>query len=155
VVDTTLAVPGRWGLWALGDCAAAFDAMTGQSCPPTAQFAIRQASTLAHNIHASVYGEHLEEFHFDAIGTLCAVGHHAAAAEIKGMRFSGFFAWLLFRANGFSKLPGWERKLRVLGAWMLAEVLPRDIVQTPHGGLDLENASLRVGGSSAARVEEH
>jgi len=153
VVDTTMAVPGRWGLWALGDCAAAVDAHTGLPCPPTAQFALRQASTLAHNIHASVYGEQLEEFHFGAIGTLCAVGHHAAAAEIKGMRFSGFFAWLLWRANGVGKLPGWERKLRVLGAWMLGEVLPRDIVQTPHGGLDLENASLHVDGRAATRVE--
>jgi len=47
VVDSTLAVPGHPGLWAVGDCAAVTDGRTGQPCPPTAQFAIRQAATLA------------------------------------------------------------------------------------------------------------
>lgn len=153
-VDSTLAVPGRRGLWALGDCAAVVDARTGRLCPPTAQFALHQAVTLAHNIHASIYGEHMEQFHFQAVGTLCAVGHHAACAEVKGLRFSGFLAWLMWRANGVGKLPGWERKLRVLGAWMLGEVLSRDIVQTPHSALDLEHATLRVDGQPARPVEE-
>lgn len=36
IVDATLAVPGRSGVWALGDCAAAVDAKSGKPCPPTA-----------------------------------------------------------------------------------------------------------------------
>ena len=53
-VDGNLSVPGHGGLWALGDCAAVTDTKTGEPCPPTAQFALRQAYALAHNIHASV-----------------------------------------------------------------------------------------------------
>src|SRR6266849_9322554 len=52
VVDGTLAVPTRAGLWAIGDCAAVTDATTGQPCPPTAQCAQRQAEVLASNIVA-------------------------------------------------------------------------------------------------------
>src|SRR5215468_1476145 len=52
VVDRTLAVPGRQGLWALGDCAAVIDAKTEKPCPPTAQFALREAEVLAQNIRA-------------------------------------------------------------------------------------------------------
>jgi NADH dehydrogenase FAD-containing subunit len=152
-VDAALAVPGQPGLWALGDCAAVTDARTGQACPPTAQFAIRQAATLAYNIHASVRGETLKAFHFEALGALCAVGHHAACAEIKGLRFSGFLAWLLGRCIHVSKLPGWERKLRVLGAWMLGELMPRDIVQTPHAANDLEHITTRLNAHSASPVE--
>ena len=152
-VDAALAVPGQPGLWALGDCAAVTNARTGQACPPTAQFAIRQAATLAHNIHASVRGETLKAFHFEALGALCAVGHHAACAEIKGLRFSGFLAWLLGRCIHVSKLPGWERKLRVLGAWMLGELMPRDIVQTPHAANDLEHITTRLNAHSASPVE--
>ena len=53
-VDACLAVPDQPGLWALGDCASVTDAQTGNGCPPTAQFALREAHTLARNIHASL-----------------------------------------------------------------------------------------------------
>ncbi|MGH2523120.1 MAG: NAD(P)/FAD-dependent oxidoreductase, partial [Anaerolineales bacterium] len=43
LVEGTLAVPGQPGLWALGDCAAVTDGKTGKPCPPTAQFALREA----------------------------------------------------------------------------------------------------------------
>ena len=130
VVDRTLAVPGRPGVWALGDCAAVVDGRTGQPCPPTAQFALREAATLARNIHASVRGRPLKPFHFDALGTLCVVGHHTACAEIKGLRFSGLFAWLLWRGIYLAKLPGLERKVRVVADWLIELFFPRDIVQT-------------------------
>jgi NADH dehydrogenase len=129
-VDRHLQVPGCRDLWALGDCAAVTDARTGEPCPPTAQFALREAYALARNIRASVRGQQLTPFHFDSLGTLCVVGHHVACAEIKGLRFSGLFAWLLWRGIYLSKLPGLERKVRVLSDWVIELYFPRDIVQT-------------------------
>ena len=130
VVDNTLAVPGHPGVWAIGDCAAVVDGRTAEPCPPTAQFALREASTLARNIHASLSGRPLKPFHFDALGTLCVVGHHTACAEIKGLLFSGFLAWLMWRAIYLSKLPGLDRKVRVVADWLIELFFPRDIVQT-------------------------
>ena len=130
IADATLAVPQCPGLWAVGDCAAITDAKTGQPCPPTAQFALREAQTLAHNIHASIRGQALRPFHFDALGTLCVVGHHTACAEIKGFRFSGLFAWFLWRGIYVAKLPSLERKVRVMVDWIVELFFPRDIVQT-------------------------
>lgn len=130
LVDQHLAVPGLAGVWALGDCALVTDAKTGKPCPPTAQFALREADTLAHNIHASIHHRPLTPFHFDALGLLCVVGYQTACAEIKGVRFSGFLAWILWRGIYLSKLPGVERKLRVLSDWMIELFFPRDIVQT-------------------------
>jgi NADH dehydrogenase len=129
-VDAQLRVINAPGVWALGDCAAVTDARTRQPCPPTAQFALREAYTLAHNLHAVVTGRRPREFHFDALGTLCVVGHHTACADIKGLRFSGLFAWLLWRGIYLGKLPGLERKVRVLSDWLIELVFPRDIVQT-------------------------
>jgi len=129
-VDENLAVSGHAGLWAVGDCAAVTDARTGDPCPPTAQFALREAYTLAHNIHASVRGRPPKAFHFSGLGTLCVVGHHTACAEIKGVRFSGLLAWMLWRAIYLSKLPGLERKVRVFVDWNIELFFPRDIVQT-------------------------
>lgn len=130
IVDHHLAVPGLVGIWALGDCALVTDAKTGKPCPPTAQFALREADTLARNIHASVHHRPCTPFHFDEFGLLCVVGHQTACAEIKGLRFSGFFAWVLWRGIYLSKLPGLERKLRVLSDWIIELFFPRDIVQT-------------------------
>jgi NADH dehydrogenase len=137
VVGTTLAVPGHPGTWALGDCAAIRDAKTGQSCPPTAQFAIREAELLARNIKAQMEGSPLREFHFNSLGALCVVGHQTACAELTlpftpraSMRFSGLLAWFMWRGIYLSKLPGVERKIRVLMDWTIELFFPRDIVQT-------------------------
>ena len=137
MVDSNLAVPSHPGVWAVGDCAAITDAKTGQPCPPTAQFALREARTLAQNIHASLHGKSLKPFHFDALGALCVVGHHTACAELsvpfgrqKMVRFSGLLAWLMWRGIYLSKLPGLERKVRVLADWVIELFFPRDIVQT-------------------------
>jgi len=137
IVDSTLAVPNSPGVWALGDCAAVTDSRTAKPCPPTAQFALREARTLARNIYASVHGKPLTPFHFDSLGALCVVGHQTACAELtlplvrsKSVRFSGLIAWMMWRAVYLAKLPGLERKARVLVDWTMELFFPRDIVQT-------------------------
>jgi len=137
VVDSALRVTGQRGLWAVGDCAAITDAKNGNPCPPTAQFALREAKTLARNIHASVYDKTLTPFHFDSLGALCVVGHQTACAELtvpfarhKSVRFSGLLAWMMWRGIYLAKLPGLERKVRVLIDWVIELFFPRDIVQT-------------------------
>ena len=137
VVEPTLAVRGQANLWALGDCAAVTDARTGQPCAPTAQFALREAKTLSHNLRASVAGKPLSGFHFDSLGALCVVGHHTACAELtvpfsggRSVRFSGLLAWFMWRGIYLSKLPGLERKVRVMADWVIELFFPRDIVQT-------------------------
>jgi NADH dehydrogenase len=137
IVDSTLAVRNFPGVWALGDCAAVTDAKTAKPCPPTAQFALRAARTLARNIHASVHDKPLTPFHFDSLGALCVVGHQTACAELtvpfarkKSVTFSGLIAWILWRAFYLARLPGLERKARVLVDWTMELFFPRDIVQT-------------------------
>ena len=137
VVDGAMAVPGHAGVWALGDCAAVNDAKTGKPCPPTAQFALREAEVLAKNIRAQLGGHRTQAFHFDSLGALCVVGHQTACAELtmpfarsRSIRFSGLLAWLMWRGIYLSKLPGMERKIRVLMDWTIELFFPRDIVQT-------------------------
>jgi NADH dehydrogenase FAD-containing subunit len=137
IVDSTLAVRNFPGVWALGDCAAVTDAKTAKPYPPTAQFALRAARTLAKNIHASVHDKPLTPFHFDSLGALCVVGHQTACAELtvpfarkKSVTFSGLIAWIMWRAFYLAKLPGLERKARVLVDWTMELFFPRDIVQT-------------------------
>ena len=137
VVDSTMAVPGQAGVWAVGDAAALTDARTGKPCPPTAQFALREGAHLARNIVEALRGRAPAPFHFESLGALCVVGHQTACAELtvpfvrgKSVRFSGLLAWLMWRGIYLSKLPGLERKVRVLVDWTIELFFPRDIVQT-------------------------
>jgi NADH dehydrogenase len=130
LVDRTLAVPAYGNVWAVGDCASVPATKTGETCPPTAQVATREAVVLAHNIRACLLGRPLKLFRFKSLGSLCIVGYHTACAEMRGLKFSGLFAWLLWRGIYLSKLPGLERKVRVLTDWTLELFFPRDIVQT-------------------------
>jgi NADH dehydrogenase len=82
-----------------------------------------------------------------SLGTLCIVGYHTACAEIRGRKFSGLFAWLLWRGVYLSKLPGLERKVRVLTDWTLELFFPRDIVQTiefNHSGMRQKDPKVAV-----------
>jgi NADH dehydrogenase len=97
--------------------------------PPTAQHAIRQGRVLAENIVAGLQGRPLREFRFDTLGQLAAIGRRAGVAQILGMRFSGFLAWLLWRTIYLGKLPRLERKVRVAIDWTLDLVFSKDLVQ--------------------------
>jgi NADH dehydrogenase len=46
------------------------------------------------------------------------------------VRFSGLLAWAAWRAIYLAKLPGLERKVRVLFDWTIELFFPRDTVQT-------------------------
>jgi NADH dehydrogenase len=132
VTDSYLQVPNWPGVWALGDCAAVPDpANPGKFSPPTAQHAIRQAAVLADNIVAEMRGRPLQSFQFKTLGMLAAIGRRAGVAEILGVRFSGIFAWWLWRAIYLSKLPGLQNKVRVALDWTLDLVFSKDIVQLP------------------------
>ena len=129
VVDETLAVPGHPGIWAVGDCAAVPDLHGGGTCPPTAQYALRQARHLARNILAEIKGNALRPFSHKNLGVFVPLGRFSAAADVLGIKLSGILAWWLYRTYYLLQLPRLERKLRVVTDWTLELAFRRDIVQ--------------------------
>jgi NADH dehydrogenase len=129
MVNEYLEAPDWPGVWALGDCAVIPDSTTGKACPPTAQHALREGKVLAQNISAAVRGGQKRPFRFAALGQLAAIGKRTGVANIMGVNFSGFFAWWLWRTIYLSKLPRFEKKLRVALDWTLDVLFSKDIVQ--------------------------
>jgi NADH dehydrogenase len=117
------------GVWALGDCAAVPDPASGKSCPPTAQHAIRQGKIVADNIVAAINGGPQRRFKFKTIGALASIGKRTGVARIMGVNFSGFIAWWLWRTIYLSKLPRFEKKVRVALDWFLDLLFSKDLVQ--------------------------
>jgi NADH dehydrogenase len=134
------------GVWSLGDCAIVLDPNTGKPYPPTAQHALRQGKVLAGNILASIRDEKKKPFVFSTIGLLASIGRRTGVANILGMNFSGFFAWWLWRTIYLSKLPGFEKKIRVALDWTLDLLFTKDLVQF---------LTLRSPTMSHSKEEEH
>ena len=128
-VDEMLRVPEWPGAWALGDCALVPDRKTGQYHPPTAQHALREGKTLAKNLIATFHGGDLKPFSFSTIGQLATIGRRTGVANILGFNFSGFVAWWMWRTIYLSKLPRFEKKLRVALDWTLDLLFSKDLVQ--------------------------
>ncbi len=132
-VDACMAVAGHPGVWALGDCAMIPDTLQeGQFCPPTAQHASRQGTVLARNIAAAIEGRPLKAFSFKTLGLLASIGQRTGVARILGVNFSGFIAWWLWRGIYLSKLPRFEKKVRVAQDWTLDLYFSKDFVQYLH-----------------------
>ena len=128
-VNECMEVEGWPGVWALGDCASVPDPATGKPYPPTAQHAIRQGKVLAHNIVAAMNGRPKKPFRFSTLGLLAAIGRRTGVANILGFQFSGFLAWFLWRGIYLSKLPRFEKKVRVAIDWTLDLFFSKDLVQ--------------------------
>jgi NADH dehydrogenase len=128
-VNGFLEVPAWPGVWALGDAAVVPDARSGKSHPPTAQHAMREGRVAADNIVAAITGGKKKAFDFVTIGQLAAIGHRTGVAKIFGFKFSGFVAWWLWRTIYLSKLPSFDRKVRVAINWTLDLLFPKDLVQ--------------------------
>jgi NADH:quinone reductase (non-electrogenic) len=129
LVNEFLEVPEWPGVWALGDCALVPDRQSGKFCPPTAQHALREGKTLAENLLATVRGGRKQPFVFATIGQLAAIGRRTGVANIMGVNFSGFLAWWLWRTIYLSKLPRFEKKVRVALDWTLDLLFSKDLVQ--------------------------
>ena len=129
ITNEFLEVNGHAGVWALGDCAGVPDPATGKPCPPTAQHALRQGKVAAHNILAAIRGGNRKRFEFKTIGALASIGRRTGVARIMGVNFSGFFAWWMWRTIYLSKLPRFEKKVRVALDWMLDLLFSKDLVQ--------------------------
>ncbi len=147
VVESSGQVKGLSNVWSAGDCAV-FPKADGGNCPETAQFAMRQGALVAKNIAASFAGRPLKPFRFTGLGELATIGHRKAVAQVFGMRFSGIIAWFMWRSIYLMKLPGFDRKLRVMAEWTFELFFPRDInLLTPSFSSPLGEMHLEPGDS--------
>jgi NADH:ubiquinone reductase (H+-translocating) len=127
VVAPDLSVPNAPGLWAVGDCALVPNASDGKTCPPTAQFAVREAALLADNLIATLSGKPTRAFSYRPLGAMAAIGHRKGIASLFGLPLWGLPAWLIWRAYYLAQMPTLGRKLRIFVEWTWGMFFPNDI----------------------------
>jgi NADH:ubiquinone reductase (H+-translocating) len=126
-VGADMAVDGRPGVWALGDCALVPNQASGGASPPTAQFAVAQARALARNLGAADMGRTPRPFAHRSRGMMATTGHLKGVALLLGVRLRGLPAWLMWRAYYLSLMPTFGRKLRIWVEWTWGMVFAADI----------------------------
>ena len=129
--NANLTVKGVNGVFAAGDCAAVPDLTKDDpaaTCSPSAQHAVRQAKTLAGNIVATVRGGVLRDYRHAYAGSVASLGLYRGVAEIYGIKLRGFPAWWMHRTYHVSRMPTFNRKVRVVADWTGALLFRREVV---------------------------
>lgn len=126
-----LTVKGVTGVFAAGDCAAVPDLTKDDPnalCGPSAQHAVRQSKTLAANIAAAVQGGSLRDYRHAYAGSVASLGLYRGVAEVYGIKLRGFPAWWMHRTYHVSRMPTFNRKVRVVADWTGALLFRREVV---------------------------
>lgn len=127
IVDEFLEVPEFAGVFAIGDCCLTTNPATQRPFAPTAQLAENHAKTAAYNLHALIRNKPKKKFEYRPKGQMAIVGKHAGIASVFGLNIYGFLAWWLWRSVYLSKIPKFEKRLRVLLDWTIDLFFSRDI----------------------------
>jgi NADH dehydrogenase len=145
----TLQVAGPDGVvvpdvYAAGDCAAVPDLYhPGESCPPNAQHAIRQANHLGDNLARVLRSAEPTEYSHRNVGAVASLGMYKGVAQMFGrIKIRGFFAWVLHRTYHVFAMPTLNRKLRIMAGWTGTLLLRREVV--PLGSLHDPRAEFRA-----------
>ena len=128
VVDATMRSVSHPNVWALGDCAS-IPGPDGRPYPALAQHATREARHVARNVAAASIGGTPSPFTFRSLGTMAALGHSSAVAEVMGVRLTGFPAWWIRRTYYLFQMPRWDRRLRMMLDWTVALFFRPDITK--------------------------
>ncbi|MEU3773632.1 NAD(P)/FAD-dependent oxidoreductase [Streptomyces sp. NPDC032472] len=147
-----LTVDGVEHAWAAGDAAAVPDITApepGRECAPNAQHAVRQAKALADNLVAALRGEALTEYAHKYAGSVASLGLHKGVAHVYGRKLKGYPAWLMHRVYHLSRVPTFNRKMRVLAEWTLAGLFAREIVSL--GSLEHPRAEFELAAGGGPR----
>jgi NADH dehydrogenase len=127
-VDNRLRVTDVEYVWSAGDCAAVPDTVKGGLCPPSAQYAVREATTMADNIVATLREAPTHPFRYRSRGEFVTLGRHKAVGELLGLKVRGVLAWTVRRAYYLSQIPTWNRRLRIAADWLIGMPFRHDVV---------------------------
>lgn len=128
-VEADLRAAGRSEVFVLGDAAYRVDEKSGKPLPPLGQVAFQQGSHTAKNIARLLLGRETAPFRYFDFGGLVSAGEHFAAANLLGVRVSGFLGWFIWRSLYLAKIVGFSNKIRIVTDWTLDLLIERSISQ--------------------------
>lgn len=127
LVNQYMEIPQMEGVYAVGDCAHFKDPRSGQSIPPRAHTAVRQARIVAHNILADIRGRDKKPYRYANTAEAVSLGSSDAAVRFYGLRIYGLLARLIWLLGYSFLVTGAPNRVRIIMDWLLSLVFGRDV----------------------------
>lgn len=115
-VQPDLSIPHHPNIFVIGDLAYLEDE-AGEPLPGVAQVAMQQGRYVADLLRKQARGKTLPPFRYNDKGNLAVIGRSAAVADVSGLRFGGFLAWLVWVFVHIQFLVEFDNKLLVMIQW--------------------------------------
>lgn len=120
LVEPDLSLPSHPEIFVIGDLAAV---RHGDGwVPGVAPAAIQMGWHTARNIRRRLKGESTVPFKYREIANVATIGRRRGVADVRGLRFSGALAWLLWLVVHIFWLIGFRNRVSVLFDWLWAYV---------------------------------
>lgn len=116
-VNPDLTIPDHPEIFVIGDMAL-LNGEDGKPLPGVAQVAMQQGTWAAGNIRRAMRGLPLLPFHYRDLGNMATIGRNAAIADIRGLRLTGFIAWLAWAGVHIINLIGFRNRVLVALQWL-------------------------------------
>lgn len=116
-VDNFNLVQGYENIFALGDISLITDEKYPKGHPQIAQVAIQQARNLACNFSNIFRGKPLKPFKYRDMGTMATIGKNLAVVDLPFIKFSGFFAWMVWMLVHLMAIVGIKNRLLIFINW--------------------------------------
>jgi NADH dehydrogenase len=117
IVNKDCSIKDYPNIFVIGD-AASFKDDEGKLLPGVAQVAIQQGKYVAKIIEENIPPDKRESFKYVDKGNLATIGKGKAIADIKGLKLSGFFAWLVWSFVHIFYLIGFRNRFKVMAEWI-------------------------------------
>ena len=82
----------------------------------------------ADNILAVLRGKQPKPYVHKYVGSVASLGLHKGVAQVYGIKVKGWPAWFMHRTYHLSRVPTFNRKVRVVSDWTLALFFKREVV---------------------------
>jgi NADH:ubiquinone reductase (H+-translocating) len=115
-VEPDLTLPGHPEVFALGDMVRLHDVVL----PGVAPVAMQQGRYAARVVRDRLGGKESAPFRYRDKGNLATIGRAAAVADIKGLRLSGFLAWMAWLVVHLWYLVGFQNRVLVFIRWSVS-----------------------------------
>jgi NADH:ubiquinone reductase (H+-translocating) len=115
-VEADLTLPGHPEVFALGDMVRLHDGVL----PGVAPVAMQQGRYAARVVRDRIGGRDTPPFRYRDKGNLATIGRAAAVADVKGLRLSGFAAWLTWLVVHLFYLVGFQNRVLVFIRWSVS-----------------------------------
>ena len=116
-VDRNNRVEGYKNIFAIGDIAFMTEEKYPKGHPQVAQVAIQQGVCLASYFKNLLENKPSKKFSYKDLGSLATVGRNKAVADLPNIKFSGFFAWLVWMFIHLMSLVGGKNRIFAFINW--------------------------------------